>query len=354
MYYYYYTKKLTDAPRSGSDYTGTPSYGQRPKRPAEHTPSPQEGETRRPLKRMSLNTGSNLGNTTPEATAKWTEVLGRRQTREARKGCGNPANTVSSKPVDQPGKPGCRRRKKQRAEAFLIKPADGKGYADVLRIIRTSVNPAEHDVDIKGIRKTRSGDVLVEIEANAENKTKFGCALSTAVGESSCVRPLKPKSMVENRDLDAATEETELRAALEALCGGEGLGEPRINLSRENKWGSIMAFVELDEHLAEKLVQAGRLKVGWVNCRVRSRAWVSRCFRCHGYGHTAADCKAADRTNLCWRCGTAGHKAVVCTKVPKCCLCVEASDAARTDHTPGSLRCKVYQAALRKAKSTSH
>ena len=134
--------------------------------------------------------------------------------------CTKPANKVNSKPVEQPGKPGRRRRKKPRAEAFLIKLADGKGNADVLRTILTSVNPAKHDVNIKGIRKTRSGHVFVEIVANADNETKFGCALSTAVGVTSSVRPLKPRSMVEIRDLDAATEETELRAALNALWGG--------------------------------------------------------------------------------------------------------------------------------------
>ena len=154
----------------------------------------------------------------------------------------------------------------------MIKLADGKRYANVLEAIRTSVNLAELFVDIKGIRRTRSGDVLVKLEANPENKIKFGCALSSVVGVTSSVCSPKPRSRVEIRDLDAATEEDEIRAALEAFCCGESCGDPRINLSRENKWGNILEFVELDEHLAKKLDQLGHIKIGWTNCRIKSRA----------------------------------------------------------------------------------
>ena len=88
-------KNQDAAPRSGTDcertntspgvmarhvYRGTPSYGQRPKRPAEHTPSPQEGETRRPLKKISLNTGNNLAPTfgmhCTMASFRWDSRLG--------------------------------------------------------------------------------------------------------------------------------------------------------------------------------------------------------------------------------------------------------------------------------------
>ena len=126
----------------------------------------------------------------------------------------------------------------------MTKPDDDRGYADALKAIRVIVNPVELVVDVKGIRRTRSGDVLVEIEASQDNKTKFGYALSSVVGEPSSVRPLKPRLRVEIRNLDAATEEAGIRTALHTLCGGGTFGDYRINLSRENKWGSLIAFVE--------------------------------------------------------------------------------------------------------------
>ena len=78
------------------------------------------------------------------------------------------------------------------------------------------VNPTELVVG-KGIRKTRTGDVLVEVKANPDNKAKFGNALSTAMGVTSSLRPLKSKTQVEIRDLDGVTEEAELTSALDAV-----------------------------------------------------------------------------------------------------------------------------------------
>ena len=44
-----------------------------------------------------------------------------------------------------------------------------------------------------------------------------------------------------------------------------------ITLTKVNAWGLQLAIVKLDERHAMKLVEAAKLKVGWVRCRVRFR-----------------------------------------------------------------------------------
>ena len=188
------------------------------------------------------------------------------------------------------------------------------------------------------------------MEASADNKAKFGSILSAAVGPASHVRSLSPKALVEIRDLEAATVETEVRSSLDAFFGAETDSDFKISLSHERKLGHLLAFIELNEQHASKLDQKGHIKIGWVNCTVRSRARLGQCYRCHGYSHVTNDCKAVDRTKLCWRCEVADHKAADCSIELKCCLCAEIDHGVRNNHVPGTMRSKAYRVVLRKTK----
>lgn len=233
-----------------------------------------------------------------------------------------------------------RRNRRKRPEAVLIKPTQGTSYADVLKSIRSQVNPDEMGVKVKAVRQTRAGDILVELRATSEAKAIFGTAVRGAIGRSGEVRSLVPKAQVDIGDIDSATDEAEVKAALDFFFGEAG--DYKINLSRVNRWGNIKAFVEMEESKAVKLDQAGHIRVGWINCRARRRVKVIRCFRCHGYGHISKDCTGADRSEACWKCGQRGHRARNCSGKPKCYLCAEKCSDSGVEHLPGSMRCKVY------------
>lgn len=47
-----------------------------------------------------------------------------------------------------------------RTNAVLIKPAEGRTYVDVLRQVKTNVNPEEANVQIQSCRKTKDGGLL--------------------------------------------------------------------------------------------------------------------------------------------------------------------------------------------------
>ena len=128
------------------------------------------------------------------------------------------------------------KRRRMRPVALIIKAGDEGGHADVFKSIRANVKPSELGVDVKGIRKTRADDVLVEVEASADKKVKFGSALSADVGPASTVRSLSPEALVEIKDLDAATVEAEIRSALNAFFGAKTDTDFKISLSREIKW----------------------------------------------------------------------------------------------------------------------
>ena len=83
------------------------------------------------------------------------------------------------------------------------------------------------------------------------------------------------------RSLDETVEKEEVVAA---LC--LALGRPALDGSCRlfTRFGGVKtAVMRLAEADAARLLQPGKLKIGWVACRIREHAEVARCFRCLGY-----------------------------------------------------------------------
>ena len=67
--------------------------------------------------------------------------------------------------------------------------------------------------------------------------------------------------------------------------------------------GVQTAVVRLTEADARSLLGLGRLRVGWVNCRMLEHVEFAECSRFHGYGHVWRGCVLPFRRDACWRCG---------------------------------------------------
>nr|AMS38368.1 hypothetical protein [Bactrocera tryoni] len=234
-------------------------------------------------------------------------------------------------------------RPKRQTEAVIIKPAEGNSYAEVLKNIRSKVDLKEAEVKIKGIRKTRAGALLLELEKGQSTKASFCEALKSTLKETATVADLKTKATIEIRDLDSLTTKEEVAGAVK-----EALQDPTedltINITAPNTREQVRAYITLDQDRADTLMRQARIKIGWVNCRLRLKETPKRCFRCFGPGHLTWDCKGPDRRGqgVCIKCGQPGHKLKECTKPPSCCLCEEAKHE-KVDHIPGSAKCTVYR-----------
>jgi len=210
------------------------------------------------------------------------------------------------------------------------------------------VDPSTTQTLFKTIRCTRGGEVLLELQST-QNKTQFSDEVRRAVGSDAVdVRDSIPKTTVEIRDIDACTTENEVRQAI-IQAGVEG--DLVIRLTNANNRGQRLAIATAQETEAVKLLKTGKLKVGWVICRVRRRTPLVRCFRCLDYGHHARDCKGTDRANMCYKCGQVGHLAATCNNEPHCAICAEM--AVKLDdqkHILGTTKCRALKLALEKRK----
>ena len=88
----------------------------------------------------------------------------------------------------------------------------------------------------------------------------------------------------------------EKEEVIAALAGA--LGRPDIDGHRRlhTRFGGVRtAVVQLADTDTSRLLQLGKVRVGWVNCRSREHAEVVRCFRCQEYGHISQFCTHPSR-----------------------------------------------------------
>ncbi|GJQ75714.1 hypothetical protein Trydic_g17786 [Trypoxylus dichotomus] len=98
--------------------------------------------------------------------------------------------------------------------ALLIKPMQGKTYAEVLSEIRQRVKPVETEVNINAVRKTKKGAILIELGRSSSNCKGFTNQLQEALKEKAQVSTLQPKLKLEFRDLDCLTTVEEVTEAI--------------------------------------------------------------------------------------------------------------------------------------------
>ncbi|XP_039233235.1 uncharacterized protein LOC120322245 isoform X3 [Drosophila yakuba] len=236
-------------------------------------------------------------------------------------------------------------RTRTRPEAVLVRPAEGKSYAEVLCNLRKNLKPEDSDSNIQSVRKTKSGDMLLEL--SKRSKTDKLCdVIKDTLKECATAKTIKQLVKLEIRDIDSITQEDEIISAIR-----EGIGDTSqeilIQLTGVNRSEQRRAFVTLPMRDASKILAEQRIKIGWTRCRVKRCLDIKRCFKCFGVGHVQNNCNGPDRRDLCIRCGESGHKMKTCTKAPRCCICAS-ENRSDVGHLPGTANCSSV------AKKESH
>jgi len=129
------------------------------------------------------------------------------------------------------------------------------------------------------------------------------------------VKELVQYQKVVIHDLDELAEPEEVIEAISRITKAK-TEDVRVVLTRESTRGLKWVVVSLQVALANKLISAGKLRVGYVNCRLRlwEERGRGRCPRCLAHGHTRDTCidTCTDRREWCRECGETGHQAAKC------------------------------------------
>ncbi|CAH1107103.1 unnamed protein product [Psylliodes chrysocephalus] len=173
----------------------------------------------------------------------------------------------------------------------------------MLRKLKTNVT-GNVTKDIKTIKKTRAGDLLLEMD-NEDNLHVLKEELKKHVGEAE-VKSLRGNSAaVHVYDVDAVTTAEELVAVVESVTGP---GTIIVTSMRPMAGSRQAATLESSGENVEKLLRQQNIRIGWSSCRIQKKIPINRCFNCGSISHMAKGCKEKPMGDKCRRCGGGGHK----------------------------------------------
>lgn len=200
-----------------------------------------------------------------------------------------------------------KKRQWQRNPAIIVegKPEDFPALAKVLN------NESNHQKfgDAVVGKQTRKGEMLLKVRGGDSTVKDIKRVIKESTGEGVTVRSVQQKGLVEIRDISCWVDKEDVTEALTRA----GVSEVGVVNLRKTFGSAQAATVVVPLRVAHGLVDAGRLSVGLLNCRVRicdSNEWY---LRCKYKGHKSRDCHGPDRKQCCRRCGGEGHFAASCT-----------------------------------------
>lgn len=244
-----------------------------------------------------------------------------------------------------------RRERPPRPDALEITKTGNLTYADILRNMKSNPDLKELGENVTRIRKTEKGSLLLELERTAgENTPVLRASLERIFGKEAEVKTLKEvdEVLIEIKDIDEITTKEEVFQSVVGKFDDEKEFSMSIIKSLRNAYGETQtAVVGLPKVVARKMTEAGKLRIGWVVCRVREKTSPIRCFKCLNFGHRSRACRSTiDRSKRCYKCGIEGHIAKNCTNDANCMLCDELGNNADRNHAAGSSKCPAYRRAL--------
>ncbi|XP_050538971.1 uncharacterized protein LOC126904222 [Daktulosphaira vitifoliae] len=228
---------------------------------------------------------------------------------------GKQTETTRVSKVDDWGKVTTKKARKMEGKtkppAVLIKTG-ATSYVEALKKIRTEPSLRELAQDITAMRKTEAGHLLVEMSRGSLSVEKVNSAIKTAVGSELVVSTLQNTTRFGIFGLDDITTQEEVLEAVDRETNFRAGGiEVKIVL-RDMARSQKLAIVTMPQELAKKILEKGRLCVGYVSCRIKQWIDKKRCFRCMAFGHDSKECSGPDRTDCCRACGQGGHVAKEC------------------------------------------
>lgn len=262
--------------------------------------------------------------------------------------------TVKSKKEKKKSQKKKPRQPVERPNALIVRPKEKEKYADILSRIKKDVPDEQVRSKVDKVRRTATGDLLIILTKESTDKGHgLQKTIAKLLGNEAEVISKGPQEEIEIRDLDDTTTKQDVLEALQKAAEDDNeLTLDVIRSLRKAYGGTQTASVTLAASMARKVLgEHGRIRIGWVNCRIRIVERPTKCFKCWHYGHLAAKCKSnVDRSNLCTSCGEVGHKAATCKKDARCALCLEKGNTKNCAHIAGSSRCPVFKEALQKVR----
>lgn len=240
---------------------------------------------------------------------------------------------------------------------IIIKPKEGDKYKDgngVKDGIFQELKECSKSLKVRGIRRLRDKSVLLELddEKGLEVvKQKMEKSKNFQTSEPGKIYPRilvydVSKNVNEHEFIDELVNKN-----LEEIAGKEDLKkEIKLIFRMGQKDGKCNLVLSVSGRIYNKLQSQGRIFINFDSHRVKEYTSITRCFKCHGFGHTSRVCSKVNP--ICGHCAQEGHVYKECKNRHLNPVCVNCKNKKKKDdHVTKSLECPEYKKSLEIYKS---
>ncbi|XP_068150177.1 uncharacterized protein [Drosophila tropicalis] len=170
-------------------------------------------------------------------------------------------------------KPAKRAVPKKRPAAILVQSKGGMSYSDMLKLVTRSQDAKLQAVgeSVQKVRRTAKGDLLLELnQVGAKNVSKIQQDIDSALEGQVEAKSLANLVRLDVLEMDEEATKAELCQAVSMQLSLK-VTEDDIKSLRPSYGGSQKAILCLPANMAEPILKAGQLKIGYSVCRVRAQ-----------------------------------------------------------------------------------
>ena len=248
--------------------------------------------------------------------------------------------------MDKPERPKGPKRVRNRPETILVKVGQDKEWIQVYEELMGARKTLKES---SGIRRTRTGDILIELKADS-NAKKTAADMNTALRGKVKALPIRDMTSVKIRDIDPLVSKEELAKELVMQLGISDITEVEVKTLRMAPWGTQSAIVTIPKAYLAKEGASRKIRTGLTIASIKALPNVVKCFRCHTFGHIANKCTAiSPGKEICRKCAAKDHTIAACVNAPCCSICSK-EKGVNLDHVTGSLACPEYRRLLKTKK----
>ncbi|CAG9825659.1 unnamed protein product [Phaedon cochleariae] len=219
----------------------------------------------------------------------------------------------------------------ERSTYALVVNTDADNYKNTLRTVKDSIQGNEACSAVKSIKSTREGKLLITVDKDQRKLDQLEGLIREVTG-STKIRKMGEtfQEILHIRGMDAEVKKHEVAEAIEKHLSEDQMSKYALSELRPNARNTQAITVTTNKVNAEKLLAAGKIRIGIGKCDITRKVDIKKCRRCWGLDHLATECSGPDRTRHCFNCGKADHSSRDCKNEENCPMCE--ADGKEADH----------------------
>ena len=238
-------------------------------------------------------------------------------------------------------------KKEQNVQPIIFKPTgqlQNHKVEEIKKIIKQKI-PQGQNIKVKNYKETSNKNSIINV-ATEEDRA----ILEETIKNIPDLKILESRKKLPKIIIHGIEKTESEKEFLEEICTTNFHVKSTEEIKVRYKTGSKTTskhcswVVELPPSFWQIAVNNGRIFAGWRSYEVENYISVTRCFKCHRFGHTATYCKEEKET--CFKCH-GQHSTRDCSQesLKKCINCVR-KGIKEVHHNTNDKQCPVYQRAL--------